>query len=321
MSLVCSLPLIGLLFNACLPPEPLATGYVEGNYILLAPIATAQIEDVAVRRGDRVTASQPIVRMEQRDAEIAVAEARAALAQANSKLADLTQGARPEKIATLEASLAAAEFSAEEAKRDLDRQQTLLDRETISKSRFDSARTSYDVAKAKVEELRANLAFSKLPARKDEIAVARASVEQMKAALDKAEWSLRKRTLSAGQPGMIVDVIRDAGEVAGPQAPVLSILPDGGTKLRLYVPEGQVAGLHVGSHLDVECDACAKGITATVSYIADGPEFTPPVIYSLENRQTLVYLIEATPDGEPARALKPGQIVSVKLSGTPGADR
>ena len=43
------------------------------------------------------------------------------------------------------------------------------------------------------------------------------------------------------------------------------------------------------------------------------PEFTPPVIYSLENRQKLVYLVEARPEGD-AGPLQPGQIVDVDLA-------
>ena len=312
MSFLCSLPVLGLLFNACLPPEPLATGYVEGDYVLVAPIETAQIAAIPVKRGDRVSFDQPLAILERRDAEIAVAQARGGLAQAKSKLANLKQGARPEQIATLQASLAAAQFSAQEAQRDMDRQQQLMEKGTVSKSRFDQARTSHDVAKAKVEELKANLAYVKLPARKDEIAAAEAAVNQAVATQEAAEWRLKKRTLRASRPGMVVDVIRDIGEVAGPQSPILSILPDGGTKLRLYIPEAAIATIHVGSQMVVECDACTGELHARVSYISDGPEFTPPVIYSLQNRQKLVYLIEAKLHSD--SKLKPGQIVSVQLS-------
>jgi HlyD family secretion protein len=42
------------------------------------------------------------------------------------------------------------------------------------------------------------------------------------------------------------------------------------------------------------------------------PEFTPPVIYSLETRQKLVYLVEARPEGG-SDGLQPGQIVDVEL--------
>jgi len=72
-----------------------------------------------------------------------------------------------------------------------------------------------------------------------------------------------------------------------------------------------VALVAPGARLRVHCDACPPGLTATVSYVSDAPEFTPPVIYSLQNRQKLVYLIEARPDL--GAALKPGQIVDVDL--------
>ena len=62
-----------------------------------------------------------------------------------------------------------------------------------------------------------------------------------------------------------------------------------------------------------------RGLTARVSYVSPDPEFTPPVIYSLENRQKLVYLVEARPDGRRS-ALKPGQIVDVD-SGRAADDR
>lgn len=75
--------------------------------------------------------------------------------------------------------------------------------------------------------------------------------------------------------------------------------------------ESQVAQIAPDTRLKVHCDACPPGLTATVSYVSNAPEFTPPVIYSLESRQKLVYLIEARPDAD--AALKPGQIADVDL--------
>ena len=87
---------------------------------------------------------------------------------------------------------------------------------------------------------------------------------------------------------------------------------DGAVKLRLYVPEAGLSSIAPGTVLNVNCDGCA-GATATVTYVSDAPEFTPPVIYSLQNRQKLLYLVEARPDAG-TRALNPGQIVDVDLS-------
>jgi HlyD family secretion protein len=62
----------------------------------------------------------------------------------------------------------------------------------------------------------------------------------------------------------------------------------------------------------IGCDSCASGLTATVSFIAPQPEYTPPVIYSESTREKLVYLIEAHPTPDQAVQLKPGQPVDVR---------
>jgi len=314
MSFICSLPFLAALFSTCNGAGPLAVGYVEGEYVLVAPIEIAQIVDLAVNRGDRIEPGQPLGRLERRDAEIAVAQAEAGLAQAESQLANLQQGRRPEEIASVAAALASAEAQAAEAERVKQRQSDLLSQGISTQASFDSASTSVELAKAKVAELEANLSVARLPARANEIKAAQAGVQQAIAILESARWRLSKRTLSIPQAGVVSDIIRNTGEVAGPQAPVLSVLPDGALKLRVYVPEFALSSISIGTHLRVHCDGCGEGMRATVSYISADPEFTPPVIYSLENRQKLVYLIEARPD-DGAWALAPGQIVDVDLEG------
>ena len=107
-------------------------------------------------------------------------------------------------------------------------------------------------------------------------------------------------------------MIRTPGDTAGPSAPVLSVLPDGAVKLKLFVPEDRLRVDRARrTVLAVHCDGCPAGLMARVSYVSPDPEFTPPVIYSLETRQKLVYLVEARPDGD-ASTLQPGQIVDVE---------
>ncbi|NJN46053.1 MAG: HlyD family efflux transporter periplasmic adaptor subunit [Candidatus Competibacteraceae bacterium] len=315
MDFLCAIPFIGSLLSACDLPQPLAVGYVEGEYVLIAPIETAQIIALEVQRGDKIIANQPLVQLERRDAEIAVAQARAAVAQAERQLADLHQGKRAEEIAVIEASLASAKAQAAEAGRVLQRQTKLLKDGTTTQADFDEASTNLALAQAKVAEFDADLAVAKLPARSEAIKASEAAVEQARAVLENAEWRLAQRTLTFKKSGKVFDIIRNPGEIAGPQAPVISVLPDGAVKLRLYVSEVALSSVSPGSKLTVRCDGCDSGMTATVNYVASDPEFTPPVLYSLENRQKLVYLVEARPDSA-SSALKPGQIVDVELADT-----
>lgn len=310
---LCALPLAAALFSACAAPPPFATGYVEGEFTLVAPVATAQIREVRVARGDRVPAGTVLVEMERRDAEIALAEAEAVLAQARSHLADLREGKRPEEIRVIEAALTSAVAQANEARRQRERMTNLAARGVVTDAQRDDAITAAEVAEARVAEIEADLAVARLPARPEAIAEAEAAVDGARAARDRAEWNQDQRTLTLDAPVVVFDVIRTPGEIAGPSAPVLSVLGEGAVKLRLYIPETAFPAVGIGTLLELRCDGCTDGLKARVTYVADKAEFTPPVIYSLENRQKLVYLVEARPleQGD----LKPGQIVDVFLSG------
>jgi HlyD family secretion protein len=313
MSFLCSIPLAVQLLSACAPAAPLAVGYVEGDYVLLAPIEVAQVEAISVRRGDRVEAGAPVVTLESDEASIAVAQAEAVLAQAQAQLADLQVGKRPEEIAVLEAALRSAKAQADDADRTLARTKDLLKRNVAAQAQYDDATMQAEVAQAAIGQAQANLAVGRLPARPETIKAAENQVKQAQATLEQARWRLSKRTLTAPAPGRIDDVIRNPGDTAGPSAPVVSMLPDGAVKLTVYVPEAAFSSIKVGTLLDVRCDGCGPDLKARVSYVSPDPEFTPPVIYSLENRQKLVYLIEARPQGN-AAALQPGQIVDVGIS-------
>jgi len=313
MSFVCAIPLVASLFAGCLPPEPVAVGYVEGEYVLLAPLENAQVRSVSVRRGDAVTGGQELATVEGADAEIAVAQSEAALAQARAQLADLKQGKRPEEIAVLEAALRSAEAQAAEARRVMTRTEELKQKGIATQADLDKAATSLEIAEAAVGKARADLEVAKLPARPEAIEAAQHQVDQAEASLEQARWRLSQRRIIAPSTGRISDVIRHAGDLAGPAAPILSMLPDGAVKIKFYVREGEFSSIAVGDRLAVRCDGCPDGLTARVSYVAPDPEFTPPVIYSLESRQKLSHLVEAKPEGN-AAALQPGQIVDVALT-------
>jgi len=306
--LLCALGFLAALLPYCGSSAPLGTGYVEGEYIHIAPIAAARVEMLEVQRGDRVEAGQLLVQMENRDAAFALAGAEAAYTRAASALADLEKGGRTPEIAASEAAVASARAHADQTAREAVRQERLLAQRVSSPAQLDDARAAADMAQAALHEAEARLAVVALPARPDAIAAARATLSEAGANREAMEWQLQQRRLTAPAPGIVTDILRHPGEMAGPSAPVLVFLPDGALRLRFYVSEADISALALGTRLTVGCDGCAP-VTATVSFIADEAEFTPPVIYARDSRQKLVYLVEAVPD--PGNALKPGQIVEV----------
>jgi HlyD family secretion protein len=69
--------------------------------------------------------------------------------------------------------------------------------------------------------------------------------------------------------------------------------------------------VRIGDRVSVQCDGCPRDLAAHVSFISAQAEFTPPVIYSPEERARLVFRIEAIPD-RPDN-FRVGQPVSVAI--------
>jgi HlyD family secretion protein len=87
------------------------------------------------------------------------------------------------------------------------------------------------------------------------------------------------------------------------------VLPPRNIYVRFFVPEAQLGKVHLGERVAIGCDGC-KPIDATISFIAQQEEFTPPVIFSEANRGKLVFKLEARAPG--GLKINPGQPVDVR---------
>jgi HlyD family secretion protein len=140
------------------------------------------------------------------------------------------------------------------------------------------------------------------------------------ARVNTSETRLARRKGFAPVAGNIQQIYFREGEMVQAQRPVLSIMPPGNMKIRFFVPETELPKLTIGDEVKVTCDNCSADLTAKIYFIATTAEYTPPVIYSLDERNKLVYLIQARPSRPDA--LRVGQPISVYLNArTPVADK
>jgi len=140
------------------------------------------------------------------------------------------------------------------------------------------------------------------------------------ARVNTSQTRLARRTGFAPVSGTVQQIYFREGETVPAQRPVLSIMPPGNMKLRFYVPEPDLPKLAIGDEVRVACDNCAADLTAKIYFISTAAEYTPPVIYSLDERNKLVYLIQARPSRPDS--LRVGQPISVFFNPrTPVADK
>jgi HlyD family secretion protein len=277
------------------------TGYVVSQDIYISSPVSGTLASLAVQRGDRVTAGSPLFRV---DPTVRAAQADQARAQISASQAQVEQ--QQSAVTKARADLASAEADA--------------DRDRIEANRLSAAQREKpgSVAQLQLEQAQAalrgaldkrNAAGSDVQAASAAVDAARAQVRQTQAGLISAQRQLNELAPVAPGPGQVEDIMFRPGESVTANSPVVSIVPDGEVKVRFYVPEPLVNAYKPGRRVAIGCDGCRAGMTATVDFVATSPEYTPPVIYSLDARQKLVFLVEALPSDP--RALVPGQPMDV----------
>ncbi len=290
-------------------PAPTLSGYIEGETLYLSAPVAGTVTELTVRRGQRVAAGAPlfVIEPDQRLAQRDQAEAQltAALAQAE----DARKGQRPIELGILEADQDSAEAQAREARANLHRVSALVEKGIYSKARLDDARNQSQSAEARVAAARRRVAAATLGDREDQIRAAEARVTQARAGVVETGARLDDMAPVAPAAARVEDVFFQRGEWASANQPVVALIPDDRVYVRFFVPETEVAAYRMGEKVGFSCDGCPDDLSATIVYVSPRPEFTPPIIYSREARDRLVFMVEARPEN--GARLVPGLPVDV----------
>lgn len=129
--------------------------------------------------------------------------------------------------------------------------------------------------------------------------------------LKTADWKLAQRHMTSPVTGRVADVLARAGETLEAGAPVVSLLSPSNIFVRFFIPEPLLGTIHLGDHVQLSWDN-GRDVIGTVNFIAPQAEYTPPMIYSEENRAKLVFMVQARPPVDQALLLNPGQPVTVR---------
>ncbi len=312
----------GLLYALCMlvllgacqeTPETVYQGYVEGKFVQVAAPLAGRLEELAVQRGDQVAVGDPLFALERAAEAAAVAAARQEVERAKNQLADLEKGQRPSELAAIEARLRQAQAALELSRQELTRRQDLYRQQMVSAEELDRARTAVQRDAAALKDLQAQLKTAGLGARSDQIEAARAAVAAADARQAQAQWALEQKTKAAPASALVFDTFFEPGEFVPAGRPVVSLLPPENRIVRFFVPEPALGTLAVGQPVRIVFDGREAPVPARIDFISPQAEYTPPVIYSRETREKLIYLIEARPEAEAATLLHPGQPVSVRV--------
>ncbi|MGA2206393.1 MAG: HlyD family efflux transporter periplasmic adaptor subunit [Terracidiphilus sp.] len=302
---------LALIAGCARKPTNSYQGYIEGKFVYVASPQSGRLEQLDVARGQTVASGHPLFAL---DDEPEASEARAAeqvLRSSQSRLSDLETGKRPAEIDVTRAQLAQAVAGKSEADAILASDRAQFQAGGIAQTELIQAQAAAETSAAKVREMQADLAVDALPAREQQIKAQKNQVAADRASLADAQWRLEQKRIASPRNGLVFDTLYREGEWVAAGNPVIQLLPPENVEIRFFVPETVVGGLRAGQSARMTCDGCSSAVAATITFVSPQSEYTPPVIYSNENRSKLVFLVIAMPSPEAAATLHPGQPVEV----------
>jgi len=304
---------IGLFAGCRNAQHDAVQGYVEGEFVYVASPLAGALEVLSVERGAQVQAGDPLFTLESGAEVAAHDQAVKRLEEGKSRLEDARKGMRQPEIESLEAQLNESRAALVLSEKEFVRQSDLLKSGAASTQDFDKARSTRDQDRNRVSKLEADIKTGRLGSRTDQVAAAEANVRALEGALAKADWDLSQKHQNAVQAGLVFDTLYWTGEWVPAGRPVVVLLPPQNVKVRAFVPESRVGSIHPGDRVEVSVDGVKDSFAGKVSFISPQAEYTPPVIYSQDSRNKLVFLIEIRFDPATATKLHPGQPVDVKF--------
>lgn len=285
-------------------------GYAEGEYVYVSAPVSGRLEKLYAAKGQRAEKGMLLCELESETEKNAVKSAELDKANAAALLEDMKRGKRPEEVAIAEAALKQALAEAENAERLLKRNEELARNGAISKQDLDNFRANAKISRAKAEELYGQVRVYALPERENKILAQEASVKNAHVQLMQAQWDLGQKKLFAPQSAFVFDTLYSEGEWVPAGNPVVWLLPsEKGVKITFFVPQAALADLEYGKTVFFETDG-KKEYSAKITYISPEAEYTPPVIYSNDTKDKLIYMAEAYPE-QTSSFLHPGQPVRV----------
>jgi HlyD family secretion protein len=241
-----------------------ATGYIVAHHeIEVASKVVGRVAWIGVEKGDRVTAGQVVVRLEDDEYRAQLEQAKGQLANLQARLLEAEHGSRPEEIAVAKANLDQAKANLVDAKVTLDRTKELVAQGVLSRQQLDDAVAKYDDGAARVASLDRTYELARLGPRQEQIDSLRGQVEQAHGVVAYAQTQLDNTVIRAPVAGTILERAVEKGEFVtngfvgdkGAKGYVVTLADLNDLQVELDISQNDFAKLHMDQKGIVTTDA------------------------------------------------------------------
>lgn len=289
--------IVALIFIAsllgCEKPSHRFQGYVEGENIYLASPYSGKLIGMPIVRGQRVKKGDLLYRLDPKPQLYLQRQSIASVNQSFYLLADLIKPKRPPEIAAIEAQISQVNAQIALAALRVKRNSILFDKHVMDKDTLDAAVEHHNEVQDLKAQYEANLALAKLGARADQIDAQKAQLKLAQAKQEEMEWEARQKIQYAPADGIVYDTYYQMGEFIPSEHAVLSLLTPNNTYIEFFVPLDSKLLLYTGKKITYTYEGSTDSHPAVIGYISPEAEYVPPLVYSRENSNKIVFRVKA----------------------------
>jgi len=264
---------------------------VDGHLVPVLAKVSGYVTAVNVAENDRVRADSTLVRIDEREYAVRLAQADADLAAARASAGGRGVEGQAEAMvqtatgqrAALDANIVAAQVNVTKADADLGRMRELVAKQIVSRQQLDAAQAAADAARAQLSAAQrsAGAAGAGIVNAQAGVRLAQARLSAAQALRDNAQLQLSYTKVTAPVAGIISRKQIEVGQLVQAGQPLLTIVSDTGVWVTANFKETQLGDIKVGQPVELEIDAYGglkvEGRVASVS-AATGAKFAllPP---------------------------------------------
>lgn len=264
-----------LLLSSCNDDASHYNGYIDADMVYLSSDYPGRLATLVVQRGQEVHTGQLLFKLEQDDLNFSL---------------DASKLARKNLLAQKKVLQNQTNYSN-------------LNYRRIVKMRKADAASQDSLEKARTDLL----------VLRDKLQALSFQIQQNTVDYEKIQWQKQRKEAKSLHNGIVFDTYFTQGEYIQAGQPLLSVVTKEHIKVVFYVPEIHLSQLSLGQKVNLSSDGNAKLATGVVSYISKTAQYTPPIIYSKDERSSLVFRVEARIVKPDLAALHLGQPVTLEV--------
>ncbi len=271
------------------------SGYSDTLYVYLASPRLGFVQEKRVERGQAVQQGEILFRLSPEPEQFQAEAALDRFLQETHTLKDLKLPRRSPEIMAIENQILQTQAAMKRVSLHLNRLLKLEKKHFIDPDTIDNQTQTLKELSYQEKQFQENLSLAKMGARPQQIKAQMNAKKAAKAEWKTAVWYHAQKTLRAPRAGYVFDTFYSVGELVAAEKPVLVMVVPDNNYIEFFVSAKDLSRLRLGQSLEYQFYGDKVHHPAHIHYISATAEYMPPVLYTPEYQEELVYRVRAKP--------------------------